>query len=414
VWKIASNRPVEIARINHDDVVQQIAFSPREGYIATASVDATAHIWDLTVKRHIAGDVSHRPATLSPHGKYVAMVDDAADIVRVWDVVEGQQVTRIGMTYEGILAFSLDGKSLVTVAADAPMRVWDVVSGRQVTELPRPGDHVGAFAFSPEGQYLAIVNPTHRTAQVWRVSHGRQVASMQYDGTVKTVALSQGGKYLATLNQDKTAQVWDVTKNRHMTQKTALDAIAFSPDGQHLAALRDDRIIQVWEVATDREVARISSESQMKDITFSPNGKHLATTDGNTIQVWKMAAASFIFSVDGTIRGHLFSPDGQYLAAVNERSVRVWDLSSGQEVFRITHESAVQNVAFSPDGRYLTTLSVASMGDARSFSTVQAWLWRPQDLIADACSRLIRNLTPDEWRQHLGDEPYRKTCPNLP
>jgi hypothetical protein len=35
-------------------------------------------------------------------------------------------------------------------------------------------------------------------------------------------------------------------------------------------------------------------------------------------------------------------------------------------------------------------------------------------LIDEACSRLSRNLTRWEWRLYLGDEPYRKTCPNLP
>jgi hypothetical protein len=38
----------------------------------------------------------------------------------------------------------------------------------------------------------------------------------------------------------------------------------------------------------------------------------------------------------------------------------------------------------------------------------------PADLIAEACARLTRNLTPGEWRQYLGDEPYAATCPNLP
>jgi len=27
---------------------------------------------------------------------------------------------------------------------------------------------------------------------------------------------------------------------------------------------------------------------------------------------------------------------------------------------------------------------------------------------------LIMNLTLEEWRQYLGDEPYRKTCANVP
>jgi hypothetical protein len=33
-------------------------------------------------------------------------------------------------------------------------------------------------------------------------------------------------------------------------------------------------------------------------------------------------------------------------------------------------------------------------------------------MIAEACDRLGRNLNREEWRQYLGNEPYRKTCPN--
>ena len=41
------------------------------------------------------------------------------------------------------------------------------------------------------------------------------------------------------------------------------------------------------------------------------------------------------------------------------------------------------------------------------------WLWQPEDLIARARTRLTRNFTLDEWHRYLGDEPYRKLCPNL-
>jgi hypothetical protein len=46
--------------------------------------------------------------------------------------------------------------------------------------------------------------------------------------------------------------------------------------------------------------------------------------------------------------------------------------------------------------------------------TARVWLWRPKDLIADVCARLPRNLTAEEWKQYLGEEPYRKTCEQLP
>jgi hypothetical protein len=40
-------------------------------------------------------------------------------------------------------------------------------------------------------------------------------------------------------------------------------------------------------------------------------------------------------------------------------------------------------------------------------------LVRASDLIADACSKLDRNLTREEWSNFLGALPYRETCPQL-
>ena len=42
------------------------------------------------------------------------------------------------------------------------------------------------------------------------------------------------------------------------------------------------------------------------------------------------------------------------------------------------------------------------------------WLVWAEDLIAEGCSRIGRNLTAEEWLSYFGDEPYRRTCPDLP
>ena len=62
-------------------------------------------------------------------------------------------------------------------------------------------------------------------------------------------------------------------------------------------------------------------------------------------------------------------------------------------------------MAFSPDGRVLYTLTVKE-----NVATLRRHLLRAEDLIAETCARLTRNLTAEEWKQYLGDTPYRKTC----
>jgi len=108
----------------------------------------------------------------------------------------------------------------------------------------------------------------------------------------------------------------------------------------------------------------------------------------------------------GGVYSVAFSPDGRLVATGSlDKTARVFESATGKEVSRLAHQGTVNSVAFSPDGRLLALAS----GDEAFISP-----WRPKDIVDYVCAHLPFNLTQDEWKQYLPDEPYRKTCPNLP
>ncbi len=58
------------------------------------------------------------------------------------------------------MAFSADGRYLVTVDEASEVFVWNTADGRLVTPLDAPTDGVAALAFSPDGHTVAIGSPS--------------------------------------------------------------------------------------------------------------------------------------------------------------------------------------------------------------------------------------------------------------
>ncbi len=78
----------------------------------------------------------------------------------------------------------------------------------------------------------------------------------------------------------------------------------------------------------------------------------------------------------------------------------------GKRISVLNHDGLVNFVVFSPDGKYVATAS--------DDNTARLCMSNTEDLINEASNRLTRNLTPEEWKEYMGDEPYHKTFSNLP
>ncbi len=227
-------------------------------------------------------------------------------------------------------------------------------------------------------------------ARLWDVQTGRGILSLPHDHEVENVLFSPEGRILATfmaVGNDTAAQVWDSATGASLARFTVSPSGggfglgSFGPDGRYLAVssfgswVRNGQVL-VWDTERNREVARLVLEQRGNrsfsngHLDFNADGQHIAVEHGDKVSIWHW-------------------PTDRVIAQFHAPAKDYWD-----------------GVAFTPDGNRLVSAH-------RMDGKVRVWAWRAEDLIADACARLERNLTREEWRVHVGEEEYQATCLGL-
>jgi WD40 repeat protein len=203
------------------DVIQQMAFSPDGGTLATCSYDRQVKLWDAATlkKRQVLKDHS--------------------------DAVYG-------------VAFSPDGGLLASGAADRAVKVYAAATGKLLYTLGEPTDWVYAVAFSPDGKHLAAAG-ADRSIRVWEVtpSAGRVVQSaFAHEAPVTRLAYAADGKTLYSLGEDRTVKAWDtarlVERKVYARQPETVLSLAVSPDHKQLALGRYDGALVLIDEATGK------------------------------------------------------------------------------------------------------------------------------------------------------------------
>jgi hypothetical protein len=220
VYTISPNRtPPTRVPSAHQDIIQQLTFSPDGKLLATASYDRQIKLWDTTTFKE--------PRILKEHS----------------DSVYG-------------VAFSPNGKLVASGAADRAVKVYDVASAKLLYTLGEPSDWVYAVAFSPDGKHLAA-GGADKSIRVWEVtpSAGRVVQSVfAHEGPVTRLVYSADGKTLYSLSEDRSLKAWDaarmVERKVFARQPEAVLSLAVAPDGKQLALGRYDGVLVLLDAAT--------------------------------------------------------------------------------------------------------------------------------------------------------------------
>ena len=273
------------------------------------------------------------------------------------------------------LAFTPDGKSLVTTDVYDVLYLWDIASR---TETPLTYIHnsgVDTAAISPDGTTVAAVAHNSSNVYLWNAMTHGYVTTLTDPGSyyASSVAFSPDSKLLAIGDSHGGAYLWDVATRSEIAPLTSPRSgqnpvwVAFSPDGKTLAVANTDSTggTFLWNVARHSVTAILTDPegSGVNSVAFSPDGKLLAAADNNgTTYLWDVATRTSIAlttsrNPTGGVVSVAFSRDGLLAVGDTNGSIYVWDAATRHLITTLTDPAgrSVLAVAFSPDGKLLAT-----------------------------------------------------------
>jgi WD40 repeat protein len=341
-WDIANDK-LRYHLQGQTSAVDAVAFSPDDKLIATGGGDSTARLWDLQTGQAIRTFDPHvLPVTavaFSPDGKQLAT---AGDSTRLWNLASGELMRELATERTSSVAYSPDGRSVLTSFWQNGAKMWDVSTGEMTHELKGHTSEVVSVAYSHDG---------------------RSVLTASQDGTAKLWGASGGA---ARQTFGKLIQAY--TEPDKVAELSWMNSVAFLPDGHFVLtgqgfvgfgeAPGAPTVAKLWDAVTGAPVRTFTGHTGAVTSAVSNASGRLVLTGSadQTARIWDASSGSLLHTLTGhtaDVSAVTFSADGRFaLTGSADTTARLWEAGSGRQLAALMSYADGSWVVTDRDGRF--------------------------------------------------------------
>ena len=303
----AVRRLATLQPMNHR--VRGVAFSPDGRLVATGSNPEVA-LWDSVTGKRLATLSGHTgqiySMAWSPASKLLASAADDG-MVRLWDTQAGRAIQTLKTASNASflsLAWSPDGRQVVAGTPDGDVVRWNAETGAQLATWSGPARQAGhggeypfavwGVAWSPDGRHI-VSTRYDDLVLLWDVATGRSQVIPKTDTQPNTVTWSPNGRQFAVTDDQGKVILWNGANGARGKTFEGHDGdgwaygLTWSPDGSLVASSRHSGLVQLWDAQTGKELAALTAHlNAVWGLAWSTDGllRLASASDDGSVCLW--------------------------------------------------------------------------------------------------------------------------------